>query len=539
MIESIILTFPKEKPITLSFDLQENKLVIDTSFLKETTFQSFNLVITFKHSISEFRNHDYTWVKLNEDRISSEFSPKIIKLNNGFFIQPNVNKGFWETKKNNSKILIWSFNPLHSHPLTQYSGEQNERIISNANQSFTFNHNLELLFSSKQAVEFSRSIIPFSAIACFTDHCDFDTLEGLQLQRKFFKENNIKVTKGFFLNHFSKRENNASMQEHSDEFEKWISDRHELAYHSLSQSLKKKEESLNDFFNFIPPFHFINTWIDHGYQPYNFSLYKNNEINELNFSDNLKKKNITILWNYIDSGTSTLGVINQLNSKDFTLQSFYKGIKNSNFKTRISLLIKNILFHYYSDEKMILKYKRLSGNFKKIATKKKLTFVFEFISNVFSLIMPLSKILIFWNFYKNKPYKLAKYTPLFFKHKIAQNEFYVFQTIEMVDFKKSLHPENINKLKREKGIFISHTYFSVPMEYHQGRMFKNLKNIDETVKENFKNLSNSIENKEIWNPTLIELIKYLANFDNVILDCDENENIVVKESANLIYRVVT
>ena len=80
----------------------------------------------------------------------------------------------------------------------------------------------------------SRSIKSFSAIACFTDHCDFDTLSNLQLQRTFFKEKDIKVTKGFFLNHFSKRQDNASYERDKMELDLWINDGHELCYHSLS-----------------------------------------------------------------------------------------------------------------------------------------------------------------------------------------------------------------------------------------------------------------------------------------------------------------
>jgi len=57
---------------------------------------------------------------------------------------------------------------------------------------------LALLFPLDEGIEISRSKIPFSAIACFTDHCDFDTLRNLKQQRQFFKTYNIRITKGFF-----------------------------------------------------------------------------------------------------------------------------------------------------------------------------------------------------------------------------------------------------------------------------------------------------------------------------------------------------
>lgn len=533
MIESVVFKSKTHNPITLSNDIQNHKLILDSTALRENDLQSFDLVITFQSKISVFRNHDYSWVQVDKDRIAGEFVPKIIRLENGYFVQPNLIIGYWEINRRNPKVLLWRFNPEFSNPLTVYTGSSNERVLSSAQHSFYNELELSLLFSVKNAIEFSRSPLPFSPIVCFTDHCDFDTLESLKLQRAFFKEHNIKVTKGFFLNHFSKREDNASVEKNRKEFENWLDDGHELAYHSLSQSLKRDEESFADFDKFTPPFDNCSTWIDHGYQPYNFSLYQNKSLDKTTFSQNLKQKKIKNLWNYVDSGTASLGVINQLNTDDFTLKRFSKGIKKLDFKTKTGVLIKNIMFHYYADEKMIMKYKGLAESFKKILHKKKLSLLFGFITNVFSLLFPIMKVFVFWNYHKNKPYKLAKYSPLLFKHQLAGNDFYIFQTLEMVDFRTSLHKDNINKLIKEKGIFIAHTYFAVPMTYHTGRIFKNPETIDETVAANFNYLSTKITNKEVWNPTLDTLITYLSKFEKTILDINQEGNIVAINTADL------
>ncbi|MFN3755248.1 hypothetical protein [Flavobacterium sp.] len=536
MVESVVFLSKTQKSVSLPCAIQNHKLIIETAFFDREAIPSFDLVITFKNDITSVRNHDYTWVKCNNDFVSSSFSPKIIKLDNGFFVQPNLNYGYWEIQKKNPKVLYWRFHPQQAHPLTVYSGEYNQRVVAEADSGIDFKLDLALLFTTQNAIEFSRSSIPFSSVACFTDHCDFDTLPSLKLQRTFFKKHNIKVTKGFFLNHFSKRTDNASVEFDRDEFEKWLDDGHELAYHSLSQSLKNDEESFKNFFSFTPPFGDVPTWIDHGYQSYNFSLYQKKGINEADFSNNLKEKSITTLWNYIDSGTTALGVINQLNPNDFTLNSFYSGIKKMSLKTKLSLLIKNIMFHYYADEAMILKYKSLASSFKKMIQKKNPLLFFNFLGSLFSLAVPILKVLIFWNQHKNKPYKLAKYTPLVFKHTIAENEFYVFQTIEMIDFRMSLHPDNINKLINESGIFIAHTYFSVPMKYHEGRMFKNPETIDEVVEANFKFLGEKMKNQEIWNPTIKELVQFLANFEKTVLDINADGKLIVINAATLPYR---
>ena len=516
----------------------ENKFVIQLDKFKYLNLNSFDIEITFNQEIDSIRTHDYKWKKNKEQLIAPMFTPKIIKLKNGFYVQPNIQEGIWEFNPKYKNRILWRFNPENANWLTKYSGNKNEKILYSAQNFFTFNKEIALLFSDKNALEFSRSPIAFSAVACFTDHCDFDTLKNLKSQRLFFEENKIKVTKGFFLNHFSKRDDNASFENNREELLKWEKDGHELCYHSLSQSIKNSKISFEDFKTFKPPIKTMPTWIDHGYQPYNLSLFQNSGIEEKNYVAILKKNNIQNLWNYIDSGTSTLGVINQLNSNDFTLKSYFEGIKNLDIKDKIALKIKIILFHFYADELMIMKYKSLSKRFKKFVINKNIKELLFFLKNLISIIIPLLKVFLFWNSVKNKPFKLAKYSPLVFKHKIQDSEFNIFQTIEMVDFKKSLHKKNIDKLIEEKGLFIAHTYFSVPMEYHFGKLFKSPSTIDQEVAQNFSYLSKKIQDKSIWNPSLNELILFINKFETITLDLDKSGKIFNLNQTDLPFREI-
>ncbi len=537
MIASISILSDYKKVDCLFKDDQSNKIVIDLNETIQNKTNNFDIEIIFSEPITSFRNHDYTWIKPTSNCIATEFSSKIIQLSNGSYIQPNSFVGIWEINKTTPNILLWRFNPHNSKPLTSYKGNKNQKLITQAITQYSDFENLALLITNNP-IEFSRSKIPFSAIAVFTDHCDFDTANNLKLQREFFKKNGIKITKGFFLNHFSKREDNASFKNEEQELMRWKEDGHELCYHSLSQSIKLEDESFNDFYSFQPPINEITTWIDHGYQHYNFSLFQNSGISNTNFENNLNKKNITILWNYIDSGTATEGVINQLNASHFTLSSFFKGNKDLSTIKKLQLMLKNIIFHYYGDEQLILKYKNTASNFKKLITLKKLNYFFSFFKNAIQISSKLITVFLFWNSTKNKPFKLAYFSPILFKHTIAQKEFYVFQTIEMLDFKKALHSKNIDSLIKEKGIFIAHTYFSVPMDYHRGKMFSNENSIDVKVAANFKNLGDKIKNNEIWNPTLQQLVAYWSNFDNVLLDVDNQGTILVKSKLELHFRQV-
>ena len=185
------------------------KISVDCSAIMQSEV-TFTIEFVFDEPILSFRNHDYTWVDILSDRMANSFSPKIIKLQNGFFVQANSNQGIWEVNKKNPKVVLWKFNPTYSNALTEYTGTNNTKKLVAANSEIRFSEHPALLFSKESALEISRSKIPFSAVACFTDHCDYDTPENLKVQREFFKRIKLKVTKGFFLNHFSKRDDNAS-----------------------------------------------------------------------------------------------------------------------------------------------------------------------------------------------------------------------------------------------------------------------------------------------------------------------------------------
>ncbi len=532
MITSIrILASSFQQSLELS-NTNATKIAINCDSVIQKGYQSFDIVITFSKPIVSFRNHDYAWVDLKKDRVANSFCPKIIQLDQNVFVQANTTAGIWEVNKKQSNQLIWRFNPNFSNGITQYNGKENTKVIDAANSIISFVESPALLFTN-QPLEISRSKIPFSAIACFTDHCDYDTPENLEIQRLFFDQLALKTTKGFFLNHYSKREDNASFENNAEAIARWRENGHELAYHSLSQSIKSDEESRHDFESFQPPYTDIKVWIDHGFQPYNFSLFQNNNWKSNEYEMVLQQKNITTLWNYIDAGTATKGVINQLNAEQFTMQSFTSAIKSFSLKSQMVLLFKNIIFHYDNHPKRIRNYIDAVANVRAIIQKKKIQAVWSLLLNILPLVGMVTKVLIMWNAVKNKPYKVAKFSPLLFQHTIDQHQFYIFQTLEMVDFKMALESKNIDSLISESGVFIAHTYFSVNMEHYSGKLFKNKTQLDEEVVRNFEYLANKIHDKKVWNPTLSELISYWNDYQNTIFDINSQGQIVQKNNQQI------
>lgn len=530
MVKSItFLSQSGRQPVLFQTDFG-NEINIDClQFQKQSA--PFDIEIVFSEKISAFRNHNYTWADLRQNRVANSFSPKIIQLSNGFYVQANTNQGIWEVKKNNPKQLLWRFSPVNAAPLACYTGRENHKKIAAAKNDLVYSDRISLLFSQKGAVELSRSKIPFAATACFTDHCDFDTPGNLKKQREFFKANGIKVTKGFFLNHFSKRADNASWENESAELKLWQEDGHELCYHSLSQSIRPKPESLTDFYQFSPPVA-VKTWIDHGYQPYNLSLYQKEGLNETDFAENLDDKGIRILWNYIDSGTATAGVLNQMEPAQFTLGAFKAGMGGKSFQKQLSLLIKNAIVHFYADEKLIKKYARLASDFKQKR-------MISFFQAAFGLGWPLLKLILRWNSLKGRPYPLARFQNLFFTHTIAGHRFTIFQTLELLDFKAALSKKSVDNFIDESGLFIAHTYFSVPMAYHDGRIFTTDGTINPAVADNFAYLGRQIAQQKIWNPTLNELVAHWLAFNAAEFKVDENGAIRLKDATTIPYRNIS
>ena len=527
MIESVIITI-NGKADAPDFSIHEGRLGFPVVCDADTPTA---ITIRFSKEIKSFRNSTYQW-NAPVGSVAGELSPKLLKLSDDCFVQASIASGTWEIT--DSHTLLWKFNQTEAAPIAEYKGETNEKFINRANRRI--DKIPALLFSYENGIEFSRSPDSFRAVACFTDHCDYDTAENLQIQRELFQRCGLKVTKGFFLYHFSKRPDNASYGRDASELEKWRADGHELAYHSLSQSIKDDYVGLKDFESFDPPFPDIPTYIDHGYQPYNLTLFRNSKLTEEIYSDTLAKKNITVLWNYIDCGTAGQGIINQMNPHQFTASAFWKSTEGFPMKKRLAMMIKNLVFHTYADRKLIRAYMNLASSVKKILREKKVSNLMDATSKGFTLSRTGLRTLINWRRIKSKPYALAKYTPILFAHTIGGHQFQIFQTLEMIDFRKSLSEENLKMLVEECGLFIAHTYFSAPFEYHTGRMIRNGK-VDSVVEANFIRLGQLIREGKIWNPTLSELVDYLTGYNDV--ECEVvSGRIVVKNSGNLHYRTV-
>jgi hypothetical protein len=336
----------------------------------------------------------------------------------------------------------------------------------------------------------------------FTDHCDFDSVNLLQKQREFFKERRIKITKGFFLRHYSKKGDwNASFENNRDELKKWVDDGHELAYHSLSQStIKNKAEEIELFSSFrSPELTQVRTWIDHGYQPYNWTMQRTKE-EKYAFQLHLFQKNINIAWNYFDVAEATWN----LNQNNYTLSVFSK-ILFSKLKFLDKL---RILIFYHGSDDLVAKYRKIAPLVKQGNALQALKLISNLSFNV-GIDDYVKRVQIFFN--SDLP------------------NFYFFQTIAVKDWKLALE-EPLDNLKLEKGVGILHTYFSFTGKHHHNPLFnENSNTINPKVVSGFDKLSHNIQEKNIWNPTLIEFSDFINKIQNIKLTLN-NSKIIVEDT---------
>lgn len=498
----------------------------------------FTLVLTFDQPLMRFRNHNYQWISSKKEGSIPEFANKILQLEDGTFVQSSTNQGVWEWFNATPNKLYWHFHPEDAEALTVYTDSKNFKSREGA-KSVPLASLPALLFSKSGALELSRTPLPFVGVVCFTDHCDYDTAENLKTQREFFKSIGIKVTKGFFLHHFSKRKDNASWQYQSDELLKWANDGHELAYHSLSQSIKNDSESKNDFLNFKAPLPTISVWIDHGFQPYNWSMYRNSLYATSDFQNVMERNSISLFWNYNDSGRVSNGVINQLDCQQFTFAAFQQSIRPLSFKKRWENRLKNVVFYADNSKRRIRFYIDALAALRQFKQSKKPQHLVRFIFCFTPIIFKLLQFYFGGKQRVNQPYPLARFAPVFFKHQLGNHTYTVFQSLELVDFAQGLSKDNLAKLQDDAGILIAHTYFSVAMKHHDGRFLENETTVAPIPAQNFNHLAVLIQAQKLWNPTISELAAAWEKFSAVTLDSDTQGTIFVTNGFDMPVRVIS
>ena len=518
------------KDIKCQFSKCENSLTVENETFKYTLsdncveihfdskiieFKELSFEIEFKESPIAWRNHDYSWVDLRKKRIANELSPKILKFQDEKYLMSNRYLGVWEMNPRNKRLLTWYIHHSELSPFF-YFEENGKRNWVDTPIATDKPLVLKLYFGKTKPIEISRSKIAFSPVIIFTDHCDFDSDILLEKQRAFFNRHGIKVTKGFFLHHFSKKGDwNSSFERSSNEFYKWKKDGHELCFHALSQSTIWDEQKRNhQFKHFESPKELnVTTWIDHGYQLYNLSKVQITS-ERVNTLTHFTSKGINLVWNYNDVGEA-IHNLNQNNYESLNLMNIVCSKISFTDKVRITLF-------YFGNEEIIKQYRKLSVQMQGAKGKfDKLQLYFITLALLCRCMMGLKS-------------DRKKSTQIFFPTQVLGVT--GFQTIVVKDWVMSFG-KPLDLLVQENGISIIHSYFAFLGKHHVNPLFENAAGvISNEVEISFAKLGKLIRAGQIWNPTLTEFYSFNQELKNseIIL---ENGSYSIKYSRKQ-YRVI-
>ncbi|MDN3204734.1 hypothetical protein [Algoriphagus sediminis] len=498
----------------------DNSSTTEIIFSKDIVISELYIDFTFIQSPSHYRNVSYEWEEILDDKLMlSSYSPKIIRWKDEVKAVSATNSGSWEIDPKKS-LLRWYV--VHPDLAPSFTYDRTDHRVWHFEYDFYEGNSfkLQFLFTKDEIEEWARTPIGFVPTVCFTDHCDFDTPDLLTKQRLIFSNTGIRTTKGIFLYDQSDRPFHASFENVGikEELKLWEDDGHELAYHAFSKSEGKESQKHFNYYQSPADFEPIQTYIDHGFLSYNASQREPNELAAWFTHQN--KKGIQQVWNYVDSFEATAFCNNQLSTYDSSIAALWKS-KEIHEKEGLhedsSRLFKAWL-SYGTSEELDFAVKHLNTSIHQFRTEKAKAFPALTRNFLKTLKHAVNPEVISQNFLRRtKPFHFNRFTPIIFKSPHQKDtEVYSFQTASVKNFETALSEYSLEKLKREKGVLIAHTYFAYTSSNHAGRLF-----LDDSGKQNevavqgFERLGQLISNKEVWNPTIAEMVGFYKKLEKV------------------------
>lgn len=522
MLKNWKITGADPSSVSVKVISMPNRIDFEVAAAEGAMFQRLSLVVDFDEIIVRWRNHDYTWVDTSKRRLAAYYSPKAAVFQSGIKVVASRTDGIWLFEPRHPRRIECVIEHEDLVPLFDYQKDDSSAFREH-NRRLDVPLRLSFLLTKGAVPEFSRSKMPFSAILSFTDHCDFDSLPLLQTQRRLFGKYGIRVTKGVFLYHYSKRDFNTSLERNAEEYELWVADGHELCYHSLSQSTRATDEEwYKDFVDFAAAGLSWPTWIDHGFQPYNFTTHNRSEIEPEIWADTMSRAGIKYLWNYLDCGNAGPGMINQADPENFTFGAYKRRCFSKPSATAYMDLFRNYILFFGSEKDKML-YRMLTFFIKIKGWRYGWEGAWGLIRSVLFIAKQGIKMLMVS---KNLHPHWQRLTPLFFKASIGGNDFMFFQTVEVHDFRESFSESNLKLLCDKAGVCLAHTYFADLDKRKEGRIFVNndgalVSGIDEV----FERIAAASAEGKLWIATVAELGERFDSFRHLVYDIDENGNI--------------
>jgi hypothetical protein len=400
----------------------------------------------------------------------------------------------------------------------------------------------------------------YKAAFILTDHCDFDTVEKLQL---FLYGNNnngwlnrgLKISKGVFALGAKadeiKRSDSMEDEQYKALINQLYSDGSEIVHHALKHSgqLTSNEfhNTFNDFANTYQP----KTWIDHGsYIKYCYSQ-GGKENPDFMLIESMKNKGYNNLWSFDDvniDANQTLNILvdkkhfptqlikqffkNLIQGKILVASHYFRTIIHRNYSKNI--FIDFLMYAMASTKTIFINLQKKKGTFLKDCT--------SFIKTIFH-----------FNRFRNKehvPYTekevLQFALPLYLEERRPLTQytegdllmFYTFETTHLTDIYTY---QSLQQLINENGTHIGHTYILNNLPYINSIFLK--KNNQLTLSDKWIDFLNLLEEKiklqEVWNANMGEYADYNLSLLNITISYLANGTCTITNSNEYVVKDFT
>ena len=400
-----------------------------------------------------------------------------------------------------------------------------------------------------------KSLYPLGCKAAFvlTDHCDFDTIEKLEL---FLNGNNnngwlnrgLKITKGVFAlgakEDETRRSDSLEDEAYKQLINKLLKDGSEIVHHALKHSGQLTSQQFHDTFTAFAKTYNPKTWIDHGsYIKYCYS--QGGKYNpDFLLIKNMKNEGYNNLWSFDDvniDANQTLNIL--IDKKHFPtklIQQFFinifKGkalVAGHYFRTLIhrnyskNIFIDFLMYSMASTKNIFINLQKKKGTFLKDC-KRFVTAIFNF------------------NKFRNKenvPYTekevLQFALPLYLEERMPFTQykdgdmlmFYTFETTHLTDI---YNQKSLQQLINENGTHIGHTYILNNLPYINSIFLRKNNQLILAPKwiEFLDLLEEKIKLKEVWNPNMGDYVAYNIKLLNVYISYLTNGSCLIKNNNN-------
>jgi hypothetical protein len=398
----------------------------------------------------------------------------------------------------------------------------------------------------------ARYPIGTDAAFMITDHCDFDDHKKLHIFLRGNTDGNggwlgkgLKITKGVFTkrstSNNAKTNDTLETPEYKALIKELYADGSEIAPHALNQSGQITAEEFSGALNSIQHDFAPKTWIDHGlYLTYCYYM-GGKDHPGYQLIKALREKKYTSLWSYQDIPVDPNASLNHFSNTYPAFKPMRKVVRKMlagkflvaghEFKSMVQRKDEAVnrlepFLSFVSSGRAAMMSMRSSKNRKKALRRLR--------ADLSGLFKPSSR--------EHLPYtkeELVNFSPLLYPengrplHQLQDDSLLLFATQEITQLDGVYTEAALDKLTKEKGMHVGHTYILNDLPYIEGIFEKGTKYKLSGRWVKFVNaLSQKVKNGEIWNSNFSEFVDWIKQRCKVSIEYISGTTMIVYNSGD-------